>query len=96
MRGLYYKLTGRFLPQDVKFDVRRLRADEFNKSWEKLKEIGYTLYRLGEDVFTCIFIYAEEEPAISSWWLWFYDSVCVYVTTAPSNYDPEASTVSTK
>ncbi len=97
VRGLYYKLTGRFLPQDATFDVRRLRVDEFNKSWEKLKEIGFNgPYRLGEDVFTCIFLYAEEEPAISQWWLWFYDSVCVYVTTTPSNYDPATLTASTE
>ena len=91
VRGLYYKLTGLYLPQDCVFTVRRLTASEFNEFWTKLKEIGYNgPYRLGDDVFTCLFIYAAEEPAISQWWLWFYDTVCVTVGTVPNGYDPNA------
>jgi hypothetical protein len=96
VRGLYYKLTGLYLPQDCKFDVRRLTSPEFSEYWEMLKKIGYNgPYRLGNDVFTCIFIYAAEEPAVSQWWLWFYNSICVFVTTAPANYDVETLTPTT-
>lgn len=95
VRGLYYQLTERFLPQETEFDVRRLTAEEFSKIWEELKKMGFNgPYRLGDDVFTCIFIYAAEEPTLSHWWLWFYDSVCVYVTTAPASSDSGASTAS--
>lgn len=93
VRGLYYKLVGRCLPQDCKFDVRRLTASEFNEFWEKLQQIKFNgPYRLGDGVFTCLFLYAAEEPAMSQWWLWFYDSICIYVTTAPTNYDVETLT----
>jgi len=93
VRGLYYKLTGTCLPQDCKFDVRRLTSSEFNEYWEMLKKVVHNgPYRLGNDVFLCLFLYGAEEPAMSQWWLWFYDSVCVFVTTAPANYDVESLT----
>jgi hypothetical protein len=96
VRGLYHKLTEKYLPEECKFDVRRLTSSEFNEFWEKLRQIGYNgPYCLGNDVFTCLFIYAAEEPSISQWWLWFYDSICIYVTTCPSNYDPESLTPTT-
>lgn len=88
VRGLYHKLTNLYLPQDCQFDVRRLSASDFNKTWDALQKIGFNgPYKLGDDIFTCIFIHAAEEPSISYWWMWFYDSICVYVATAPSNYD---------
>lgn len=89
VRGLYFKTTKLLLPQDCKLDVRRLTAAEFYQGWDELKRIGYNgPYRLGDDVFTCIFIYAQEEPAVSMWWMWFFDSICIFVTTEPSTGIP--------
>lgn len=87
VRGLYYKLTNLYLPQDCTFDVRRSSASDFHKTWDETQRIGYNgPYHLGKDIFTCIFIYAAEEPALSFWWMWFYDGICVYVKTEPANY----------
>ena len=89
VRGLYFRLTKRYLPQDCSFVVRRITAREFNEFWPELEGIGYNgPYRLGDDIFSCLFIYAAEEPAISQWWLWFYGhNICVMVRTAPATYD---------
>lgn len=74
--------------ENFKVDVRRLSATDFSKIWDELQRIGYNgPYNLGKDVFTCIYVYAAEEPALSFWWMWFYDSICVYVKTEPANYD---------
>jgi hypothetical protein len=93
VRGLYHKLTKLYLPKDCSFDVRRLSASDFYKTWDEVQRIGYNgPYNLGGDVFTCIFFYAAEEPALSFWWMWFYDSICVYVKTSPANYAVEILT----
>ena len=93
VRGLYHHRTKLYLPQDCKFDVRRLSASDFYKTWDEIQRIGYNgPFGLGEDIFTFIFIYSAEEPAISFWWMWFYDSICVFIKTTPSNYDIETLT----
>ncbi|MGB7207670.1 MAG: hypothetical protein WBD27_03325 [Pyrinomonadaceae bacterium] len=90
VRGLYHKLTRKFLPQACSFDVRRISEVDFNNLWPEIERIGYNgPYTLGEDVFMGIFIYAEEEPAISYWWLWFYNSICISVRTRPSDLESE-------
>ncbi|MGB7070657.1 MAG: hypothetical protein WBD22_14285 [Pyrinomonadaceae bacterium] len=95
IRGLYYTTTSRLLPQDCEFEVRRLSSSEFNEIWKKLEKVGYNgPYHL-EGVLTCIFNYAAEEPAVSHWWLWFYDSVCVYVSTQPTGFDINVITTGT-
>ncbi|CAN5546028.1 hypothetical protein BH10ACI3_BH10ACI3_26290 [soil metagenome] len=87
VRGLYFKTTGLLLPQDAVFEVKRLEAADFDKTWKHLQKIGYNgPYHL-DDVLTCIFVYASEEPAVSHWWLWFYGSICVYVSTQPPGFD---------
>lgn len=88
VRGLYYKLRNQRLPDDCEIEVRRVV--DFNEIWERLQRIGYNAYKLGDGVFTCIFLYAAEEPTLTQWWLWFYESICVYVSTTPANFDAES------
>jgi hypothetical protein len=88
VRGLYYKLRNQRLPDDCEIEVRRVI--DFNETWERLQQIGYNAYKLGDGVFTCIFLYAAEEPFLTQWWLWFYESICVYASTSPANFDAES------
>lgn len=84
VRGLYFKARGRRIPDDYVFDVRRYRPLEFNRVWEVLQRTGYHgPFRIGGEIFTCLFVDAVEDPFFTQWWLWFYDSVCVYVGTKP-------------
>ncbi|MBL8204816.1 MAG: hypothetical protein JNM09_11355 [Blastocatellia bacterium] len=92
VRGLYFYLMKKPLPQDCQFEVRKMTSDA-EEGWEQIKKIGFNgPYKLGQDVFTCIFMYADEENAISQWWMWFYESICIYVSTCPSNWDAETLT----
>jgi hypothetical protein len=88
VRGLYYKIRKQRLPDDCEFEVRRVF--DFSEVWERLQQIGYNAYKLGDGVFTCIFIYAAEEPFLTQWWLWFYESICIHVSTTPANFDAES------
>lgn len=88
VRGLYYKVRNQRLPDDCDIEVRRVF--DFNETWENLQRIGYNARSLGDGVFTCIFLYAAEEPFLSQWWLWFYESICIYVSTSPANFDAES------
>lgn len=91
VRGLYYRILKQRLRDDCVYDVRRLTAEEFNERWEKLKEIGFNgPYTLGQGVFNFIFMYGAEEPSVTHFWLWFYERVCVYVTTEPESFDYHA------
>jgi hypothetical protein len=87
-RGLYYAIRKQHLPKDCLFEVRRIHPLGFNQVWEGLKKIGFNgPYKLGDRIFTAIMMYAEEDHTLSQWWLWFYESICVSVATAPPTYD---------
>ena len=84
VRGLFFKVRQQRIPDDYIFDVRRYHPLEFYQVWGKLKQIGcHGPFRIGGEVFTCVFVDVVEDPFFTDWWLWFYDSVCVYVGTRP-------------
>ena len=86
VRGLYYKIRTKRIPDDYVFEVSRWDSSEFREIWPKLQQTGFNgPYRCG-DVLTCLMMYAEEDEFISDWWLWFYDGVCVHVVTAPQGF----------
>lgn len=88
VRGVYFSLLGKRLPNDCKFEIRRLTSVDFAAQWQHLQKIQHNqLRRLGGDVFACIFMYADEENSMSHWWLWFYDNICYSVITCPATYD---------
>lgn len=88
VRGLYYQLVGKRLPNDCQFAVQRLNKAEFDEHWEHLSENNCNEVRqLGDDIFACIFMHATEENVVSHSWLWFYNCVCYFIRTCPSNYD---------
>jgi hypothetical protein len=93
VRGLHFAVKTVYLPNDCTFDIRRVHPLEFNETWDAIKKTGFNgPYRLGDNIFTALMIFAAEEPALTLWWLWFYESICVYVATSPQNFDQEAST----
>lgn len=92
IRGLYFRGRQRRIPDDYVFEVRRYHPLEFYQVWERLKQIGYHgPFRIGGEIFTCLFVDVVEDPFFTDWWLWFYDSVCVYVRTKPPTSVEESS-----
>ena len=89
IRGLYFKLRGARLPLDCGFESRRLSSLDYAMMREGRKSMKVNgLYRLGGGVFAAEMICASEEPAVSMWWLWFYESVCVIVDTWAGTQSP--------
>jgi hypothetical protein len=86
VQGLYFKLRGKRLPVDCKFDISRvdrLHAEaEFREAY-LLQPKNYR--RIGEGIFDCMFFYAAEDEVITRWELVFYNAVLVRVETEPFN-----------
>lgn len=88
VRGLYYSKFGRRLPEDyavsVKYqDVKRPLA--LREAWNTLMSLpGYNgPFQWGDGVFTCLFLQALEDPALTAWLLVFYGGFGVLVHTSP-------------
>lgn len=87
MRGLYYKIRSQRIPDKYKCEVSRWEPTGFNEFWPTLKQIGFNgPYHCG-DVFTCIMLYADEDPFITAWWLCFYDRICIHVSTELDGFE---------
>ena len=85
--GLYFKVRRKRIPDSYVCRAERWTADDFNKLWPKLQEVGFNgPYECG-DVFRCIMLYADEDEFITTWWLWFYDQMCIRVVIAPEGFD---------
>jgi len=81
-RGLYFKSRQKRIPDEYVFEVSRVHPLTFNEVWKGLQQIGYNgPYKIGEGVFTCVYLYAAEDEFITKWWLWFYESICISVAT---------------
>jgi hypothetical protein len=84
VRGLYYKVIHTRMPADCAITVRRVNAKEADEIYHIIKGMnGNGLYRIGQGVFECAFMYADEEPESSLWLLAFYQRVFFTVGTAP-------------
>jgi HNH endonuclease len=85
VRGLYRKLRHERLSDDYLFDVRKrdpLRVEELVTYMQSKGANGP--YCLGS-VFGCLFMYAQEDPNVTFWLLWFYNSMFVTVGTTRSS-----------
>lgn len=84
VRGLYFKLLRRRIPDDYKFEVSRVdrlhASDAFREAFQ-LQPKNYR--RLGEGVFDCMFFYSMEDEFVSMWDLVFYNSILIRVETEP-------------
>lgn len=93
VRGLYYKLKKQRIPDNYAFDIRRvdpLYVRSLHEDMVRMKANGpYTL----ANVFACLFLYAIEDPFVSSWLLSFFDGFVLIVHTAPEGgrVSPEES-----
>jgi hypothetical protein len=97
VRGLYYRVRRVPLPAECAITVRRVNAKEAEEIYHIIKGMnGNGLYRIGQGVFECAFMYADEEPRISMWLLAFYQRVFFIVDTepplAPAPADADAPT----
>jgi hypothetical protein len=84
VRGLYSKVVRARLPAECAITVNRVSAKEADEIFHIIKGMdGNGLYRIGQGVFECAFMYATEEPQISFWLLAFYQRVFFIVGTEP-------------
>lgn len=84
VRGLYFKVVRRPLPVECTIRVYRVSAKDAEEIFHVIKGMnGNGLYRIGQGVFECAFMYATEVPQISMWLLAFYQRVFFVVDTEP-------------
>jgi len=92
IRGLYYKVIKERLPDDFTFEVDRLDSSLAGQTFYVLKELGGNgPYTIGNGLFGCVFIYGAEDPSVTFWLLWFYNSVFF---TAYTNFQDDGITAS--
>ncbi|MGN6359573.1 MAG: hypothetical protein ACTHNK_04220 [Thermomicrobiales bacterium] len=84
VRGLYYHFRKERLPDTYVYDVRRIEAWDAPRVARAMHENGANgPYVLGDNIFSCQFFYAAEDPGITWWLLGFYHRVFLEVTTEP-------------
>ena len=84
VRGLYFKVVRCPLPAECAIRIYRISAKDAEEIFHVIKGMnGNGLYRIGQGVFECAFMYATEEPQISMWLLAFYQRVFFVVDTEP-------------
>jgi hypothetical protein len=72
------------LPAECAIRIYRISAKDAEEIFHVIKGMnGNGLYRIGQGVFECAFMYATEEPQISMWLLAFYQRVFFVVDTEP-------------
>lgn len=73
VRGLYYHFFRLRFPDVCAFKSGRMTSEGFRDVWSQYAAIPHSgPYRMGDDVFGCAFLRAEEEPFNTHWLLWFY------------------------
>jgi len=89
-RGLYWKKFTQRIPDDYVFEVRRLGASAFPAAYEAMMKVGaHGPHVIGNGVFWCIVVIMEENPFITHWFMAFYDSIFITVTTGPFDFIEE-------
>jgi hypothetical protein len=89
VRGLYFQLVKRVFPDGYTFDIRRVHQLSIPLAWASMQKARANgPYRLGEDVFVCMFFYATEDPGITFWLLSFYSGYMLKVVTEPIASNP--------
>jgi hypothetical protein len=87
VRGLYWKKFEKRLPDNYHIEVRRCYASVFPELFRLMMENGGNgPHAIGEGVFGCVFVMAEEDPFITHWLMWFYESVFISVASGPPVY----------
>ena len=86
IRGLYYYHFHQTLPEKYKVKVNQMSIGSVKNLVASLPSCSGP-YNLG-DVFSYLYVYAEEDQAWSSWYLAFYNSIIVTGLTHPDTFDP--------
>jgi len=86
-RGLYWEKFKKRFPDNYDFEVLRLDASVFSERLHEMMEQGDNGHRaIGEGVFACASMISQEDPFITFWLLWFYESIFFAVATGPKGY----------
>jgi hypothetical protein len=86
VRGLYFRIRKKRLPDDYKFEVSRVNGLHASAVFREAYQLQPKNYRrLGEGIFDCMFFYASEDEFVTRWELVFYNAVLIRVETEPPN-----------
>ena len=86
VRGLYFQLRGDRFPDGYRFEVWHRDTVDGLQVWEGMRLHGANgPYTLGDGVFSCRMMVAEEDPGITLWLLWFYGTYAIEVDTRPAD-----------
>lgn len=93
VQGLYYRIRSERLNREYIYQVWRIDPVHANDAVDQMHRMSQAPangpYYIG-DVFGCLFRYADEDPSVTFWLLWFYHSIVYAVaTTAPDRQDDE-------
>jgi hypothetical protein len=82
VRGLYYNARNERIPDEYSFEVLKIDPLGFRVAWPEIEKLGYNgPHYIGNEVFSCIWMYADADPFLTIWWLFFYDSLGIHVNT---------------
>ena len=85
VRGLYYRVFSKRLPDDCVFETMRVKRIEAVKMVEFTQtSLGPGNYgSIGEGVFECLYWFGKENRSVTDWILRFYRGLYVCVNTYP-------------
>ena len=87
VRGLYFKLHQKRLPDDYVFRVSHLSNSEVKETVRGFNHMrANEPYILGTGVFACLHDYDAKDEATTYWLLSFYNGVFVTISTEPPNW----------
>jgi hypothetical protein len=87
IRGLYWKTTGKRIPDTYLFDVRRIKDRYVDTLFQQIESFGGNgPYAIGDRVFGCKFLLAQEDPFATLWLFWFYERIFISVGTGPREF----------
>jgi hypothetical protein len=88
VQGLYYHFRKVYLPATISYECDMISGRDFEILFHQMKSSGANgPYRLGNHVFECLCMIAEEEPHITAWLFWFYDALAFVVHTGHITYE---------
>jgi len=87
VRGLYWQVHQVRLPDSYLFDVKRVAPQAaVDQVKEFIAREAHGPFAIGEGVFAGVFGVCLEDPFITLWVFWFYDSVFITVSTGPKSF----------
>jgi hypothetical protein len=87
VRGVYWHVYQDRLPDNYLFDVERVGPHAANSQLQQFtSRNAHGPFSIGEGVFAGSFGVCKEDPFLTLWLFWFYDSIFIVVSTGPRSF----------